>query len=62
MPMNHRADQQSAGKPSFRAAPHEGVRRARCDRGRMVASKAPGLGITPTWDTLEGPSLVIFRK
>ena len=55
MLLHQGTDSRSTGEPSSHAATHEGVRRAESDHGRMAASKAPGLGITPTWDVLGGP-------
>lgn len=57
--MNQGRNSRSTGEPSFRAKMHEGVRRAGYDRGHMAASKAPGLGITPKWDVLGGPVVII---
>ena len=55
MLLHQGTNSRSTGEPSFRAKTHEGGRRAGFDRGHMAASKAPGLGITPTRDVLGVP-------
>ena len=61
-PMNPGTDSRPTGEPGFRAATHQGARRAGSERGRMAASQAPRLGIPPKWDVLGGPAVEISQK